>query len=162
MAGVPIAFKFQQMRIRREIKSQIKTGLSRDQLHELSFSMAENAKLQWTEKNKEFRFNGEMFDVVSSETRGDTIYYYCINDKDEASLFANLGELVKKKLDDDCNSGKNISAKLIRAITSLVFLPSELNPFIISTREPLNYFTSHSIVFLSPFLELVTPPPKQA
>ena len=157
-----MSFRWQQARIRREVKSQIKAGVPEDQLHHIAFSNSARNQIDWTRKNFEFRLNGEMFDIVFSETKDDSIHFYCINDREEKLLFENLAELVKKRLGEDSRSSKSPIAKLIRAIKSLVYFPDG-NEFPLLAVEIKNIYPTNPVSPLStPFLDKLTPPPKAA
>jgi hypothetical protein len=161
LAGIPIAFKFHQLRIRREIKNQIKSGIPEEQLHHLSFSSERSGDIQWTQRNREFIYRGDRYDIVFSRKEGSIIHYYCINDREEESLFANLNELVGNKLKNDCQSNKNLTVKLIRALTTLYILNDSLTS-ITAYHRKLSHFTGFTFSLSSPFYEYNSPPPKFA
>ncbi len=51
--------------------------------------------LVWTEPD-EFRYHGEMYDILSQEQRGDTIWYYCHHDEEETALVNGLLEQLQQ------------------------------------------------------------------
>ncbi|MFT6868530.1 MAG: hypothetical protein ACJA08_003384 [Cyclobacteriaceae bacterium] len=59
-----------------------------------------DTKLRW-EHSKEFEYEGEMYDVVNTETRGDTIYYVCWWDHEETKLNRQLKLLLAMALNQD-------------------------------------------------------------
>lgn len=89
-------FIIQQRQTRKEIKRLIKQGVPEEKLTKLSFdpSSDEYKQLVWVKKN-EFRYNGQMFDIVRQSTdENGIIHYACINDKQEEMLFANLDDYI--------------------------------------------------------------------
>jgi len=58
------------------------------------FSMADSrSKLEW-EHSREFEYKGEMYDVIRSEKRGDTMWYWCYWDRKETKLKNQLNIVV--------------------------------------------------------------------
>lgn len=96
-SGAYLLFHIQRGQIREQIKAGIKQGVPDSQLQILKFEMGSAAfqSLHFYEK-KEFRFKGEMYDIVKKEIHGASIYLYCINDHQETTLLASLDSLVKK------------------------------------------------------------------
>ena len=57
------------------------------------FSLADSKnKLEW-EHSQEFEYNGEMYDVIRSEQKGDTMWYWCYWDRKETLLKKELNLL---------------------------------------------------------------------
>jgi hypothetical protein len=50
-------------------------------------------KLDW-EHSREFEYKGEMYDVIRSETKGDSIWYWCYWDRKETKLRKELNVLL--------------------------------------------------------------------
>ena len=89
--------------IRNEIKDRIKSGLPKTSLtliKKYNEKGRKNLLLKWFREN-EFSFNGKMYDVVTEEKHGDTIWYYCLMDEKESSLFNKMGELTRKEIRND-------------------------------------------------------------
>lgn len=151
-------FKLQQLKIRREIKRQIKRGVSEDDLHVISIHPNNASDLNWQKEN-EFIYQGNMYDVVRKEVLEDaTIVYHCINDKQEAQLFANLDEMVKKHMDTD--SPANKTAKKLFKIFSLSDV-QELHKWAsidFNSTTPLSRYINH---YISSELSIEGPPPKE-
>ncbi len=59
-----------------------------------TFSIADaHTILQW-EHSREFEYKGEMYDVIRSEMKGDSIWYWCYWDKKETKLRKELNVLL--------------------------------------------------------------------
>lgn len=111
-----------QYETRQEIKMRIKQGIPENEIHKIVFAV--NEKINWVREGKEFRLNNQMFDIVRHEQVNGQVIYYCINDKEEEQLFANLDELVKKQMEDE-SSAKGNTAKLLFKIFSQTYIPVE-------------------------------------
>lgn len=87
-------FYYQKYTVKQNIKHQLVSKISKNELLHLKFSVIDSqTKLFW-EHSKEFEFNGEMYDVVKQENHGDSISYYCILDNEETALNQEINKLV--------------------------------------------------------------------
>ena len=48
----------------------------------------------------EFRFNGQMYDIIDKEEKGDSIYLYCIDDSIESELYSILDKFIENDTED--------------------------------------------------------------
>lgn len=77
-------------------------ALERDEGHtELLFSREVFAHLDWTRKEKEFRYQNKMYDVASVRIIGKVVYVSCVFDKEETGLRKTLKDFFTP------SSGKN-------------------------------------------------------
>lgn len=156
LSGYYVVFRALQYRVRREIKHRIKQNVSDDEL--VLISIANDNCLTWTKPNKEFRYKGEMYDIVSQETKEDMILYYCIHDFKESKLFADLDEHVQKHITDNPKQRKKAES-LLKKITKDYFF----QVLIISNshRVPQNLkYKKYLQAYDSIYLKVLTPPPK--
>jgi hypothetical protein len=78
--------------------------LDKDNEAVLTFRIADdeiesaNSTFKWMEEN-EFRYQGKMYDVISSEKQGNINIFRCLNDKNEETLMAKYEGLVKHHTD---------------------------------------------------------------
>ncbi|MEO6130495.1 MAG: hypothetical protein ABIQ02_01515 [Saprospiraceae bacterium] len=52
----------------------------------------DSGEIIWLKSGLEFRFHGDLYDIVCMDTKNDTAFYYCINDQKEEKIineFAN-------------------------------------------------------------------------
>ena len=75
-----------KMLAHEEVKRQMAAGIGREELFLLKFAREETqTRLHW--KNaREFEYRGQMYDIAETETKGDTIYYWCWWDHEETKL----------------------------------------------------------------------------
>ena len=158
IVGVAIVFKVQQIFIRREIKRQIKNGISDDELHVIKIPPDKRGELKWKNDN-EFSYQGSMFDIVRKEVLDDeTIVYHCINDKEEAKLFANLDGLVHKSLGKD-NPAKQTVKKIFKVFT--LICQNDHNPLVLFDSYDSSWHCLYDISYYSsPFIAIKSPPPQ--
>ena len=159
MGGIFVVFKIEQFKIRRAIKQEIKAGLDEDELHYFTFSAVEYAQLDWERENKEFRLGREMFDIIRMKNAGDTMELYCVNDTEEALLFAGLDELAKEKSEKESGNPNHSSGKVLKMLKKFQY-----------TNEPVSLFEGGLTTskygtglregpYSSPYIDRETPPP---
>ena len=89
-----IFLKYQKRLVRKEIKRKIIAGIDKEELVLLKFTEDDmQCQLKW-EHSKEFEFKGEMYDVVESQTLGDTTFFWCWWDYKETRLNKQLSNLL--------------------------------------------------------------------
>jgi hypothetical protein len=99
LVGTYVVFKHYQYKIRKEVKRKIKKGVDEKDLILLKIpkKLEETSNHEFTRiHSKEFRFKGEMYDIVRQIEYADTTYYWCIWDREETALFAQLDENFNK------------------------------------------------------------------
>ena len=106
--------------------------------------------------SKEFRLNGNLYDIVKEIENDSSIYLYCINDEKENSLFSELC----KKIDNNVanrkqrNNTHNIFKKSISEPVS------DLSISNIGTNQ-LTYINHNEIHTSFVCKEVITPPPQK-
>lgn len=81
-----LALRYQQRLLRREIKRKMMAGIDKEALVVLRFSAADQQQqLRW-EHDREFAYQGEMYDVVYRRTTGDTTTFWLWWDHEETRL----------------------------------------------------------------------------
>lgn len=99
-----LIFKSFEAKYKKEVKQIIKAGIPDEKLVLKTFhkDIFENEfdNFKWTKKN-EFRFKNEMYDIIKTEFKGDSVYFYCFHDLKESKLFKNLDQIVSKFFNED-------------------------------------------------------------
>lgn len=159
-AGYLLIFKVQQTQIRREIKQRIKAGVSETELVLLKIprTLEENPNNVFRRIHaREFRYHGNMYDIVRSEQHGDVTWYYCLSDEKETRLFANLDEYVNRDMHHNPEQQKQ-TERLEHLLRTLFFNKStnlKLTHFT-EEIEPVTYLFRIKTWVSSPS----TPPPE--
>ena len=116
---------YQKKQIKKEVKRQIIAGIDKEELVLLKFTEEESqTKLRW-EHSKEFEYNGQMYDIVDKEIRGDTIYYWCWWDHEETELNKKLDNLVAYALGHDAQ--RKDSQKRVEDFYKTLYFSSNSN-----------------------------------
>jgi hypothetical protein len=128
-----------------------------NELTVISITKEKELLLNWREENKEFEYAGKLYDLVKICNRSDSIILYCINDKQEEELFANLDIFVKRNTDNEPLQNKRVNIileKLIKDYFRYDFFVSIIRP----GREILFTFCYENLKPV--YLKIITPPPK--
>lgn len=98
--------------IRSEVKERILAGVDKNELVYLAFSSRQTrTDLRW-EHDREFEYRGEMYDIVQSETRNDSVFYHCIHDRAETAVNRQLETLTASAANTDPPSQNSIQQLL--------------------------------------------------
>ena len=154
LTGFYLVFEIDQCLIKEEIKEKLINNLPEKELTLIKISSAESTKIDWTEEGREFRYEGQMFDVVKIKTGSDTTYYYCFSDEKESKLFSNLNNLVKGQTDNAQSRTNQKKQEITYFIRELSFIQS-------LTETPVLYFDYPSF-YKSICIYVLSPPPKIA
>ncbi len=148
--GYYFLFCIMQNNIQREIKHKIRNSLNDEELTLIVSSKENEKKIQWIKPNKEFRFKGEMYDVVRATMVKGIKYLYCINDSKEKTLLANYNK--------NHNNRNGFSKRFKRMLTNMFFPKSQiLLSSLYSSKYSYNIFVFN---FSSIIIEKSSPPPK--
>ena len=86
-----------QYKIQKEVKQKIRKGLRDEDLSIIVVSVNDESEINWIKPQKEFRYKGEMYDVVNIKIENQKKYYYCIWDVKEKQLIANYNKTNNNK-----------------------------------------------------------------
>ncbi len=115
-----IYLEYQKEMVKEEVIARMLMGMDKDLLVLLKFTKKEaESKLDW-EHSKEFEYRGQMYDVVEFETKGDTTFYWCWEDKKETHLEATLENLIAQTLGNNPQNQEN-GKKVYSFFKSLYF-----------------------------------------
>lgn len=155
LISVRVVFHYQQKSIHKSIKKKIKKGVKESDLILLkipvSLEQSKNNRFKRIH-SREFCLDGEMYDIVRQELHNDTTYYWCIWDKEETALFAQLKQMVSKAMGANPEVIKNKKA-LQHFYNSLYFQDYS---FSINPVQPGYYFHLEKIPIL---MFYIYPPP---
>ena len=150
---------YQKKQVRKEVKRQIIAGIDQEDLVLLKFTQAAAHTLLKWEHAEEFEYNDQMYDVVSLDVRGDTIYYWCWWDNAENKLNKQLDELLAYALGTDTPQQEEQQKRLTNFYTSLFCesLPErDILTACKTARVTIPYTVAYSTVFFPPPF----PPPR--
>ena len=109
-------------------------------------------KIVWEEANKEFSFEGTLYDVARIKKTDGKTFLYCINDKQEKQVLDNLAKAV------NANHGAKQEINSIKSLlVDLVCINDEEQSTIFSVPSTYSLF---NVTLISSFEEINIPPPK--
>jgi len=114
-------FKVKQYKARKEIKAIIKAGVP-DSLRVnfyLDEIQSDSKSFVWIH-SKEFRYQGQMYDVVSEFEENGRVVLSCIHDVKESGLFADLDQMIAKQMNAD-SQHQNSRQQWIKLFQSLFY-----------------------------------------
>jgi hypothetical protein len=134
--------------VKSEMKAFLRNQKDNKDLIQIRLDKKELKHLHWEDEH-EFRYNGQMFDVIEMKTQGESVLIRCIADEKETAL---LNEYQK-------NNNRNSSNSLIfQLITAAYILPAH---FLLQQPEKIikSHFRDLSPSLQNPVSPVSQPPP---
>ncbi|WP_417599830.1 hypothetical protein [Owenweeksia hongkongensis] len=124
--GMYLMHSVQVAYVRHEMKQRIKAGVPEADLVLLKIAKSEeeNSDIFEREHSREFRYYGQMYDVMRLEDKGDTTYYTCIHDVKESKLFERLDRMVLDQLSENEDQKKH--REMMLGFFTKVYLPTHI------------------------------------
>ncbi len=148
----------QKKQVRKTVKRKMLAGIDKKTLVLWRFTETEKqTRLRWKHA-REFEFSGEMYDIVETEVKGDTTYYWCFWDHEETQLNKQLAALLSFAMKSNPQKQEN-QKRLTVFFKSLYFSVTnkqDLSSFKKINRDHLNLVDLYQSRFYSP----PVPPPK--
>jgi hypothetical protein len=154
-----IWYSFERENIRAGVKSRIRSGIDRKELTMISLHTSIlDSELHWV-KPHEFRFRGEMFDVVETTVSNDTVHYLCYPDEKENILNKKITGMVNDAFGQ--HPANQEHQKQIRNFFNSNYLPvsQTVHQQMFSSIFPYWPFFGERMVGLEP--EPLQPPPRK-
>lgn len=115
-------------------------------------------EFKWHEDH-EFRYRGQMYDVIRKEVKGNQIWYYCYWDKAETKLLNNLSKYVSSFLQQQPDHKEK--AEHLVVILKKTFLLFE-KYYLPNIKLPSLSLIPENIMLVRRFQDVETPPPRDA
>ena len=162
IVGYLPVFKFKQWDIRRKMELMIKENVLNEAVHIITISDDNKTKLHWERADKEFWFDGNLYDIVRSETKGNTTIYYCLNDVKETHLTLNYAETLKNHVNAPNTEGGALTDYLQKIFKIYVpITPNYWDDYVeIGVAKRLKMPTTYRCAYTSRHFNLIDPPPK--
>ena len=158
--GFIIVFYSQQLSVREEIFSSIKTGdYSPSELIRFSIKKdllyKDKNGFKWNDK-KEFEYNNRMYDVIRVSENDSEFVLYCLNDLAEEEILKSFARDFNRFVTDDPKDSKSKTSLFNLISQALLYNKFEFSP---STKEQeLNQAASETIIKF--YIKIPSPPPK--
>lgn len=148
-------FKIRKAHIQSDIKNAIKEGIPKHKLVEFRFHKEDNAwiNLEWTKRDKEFRYNSQMYDIIETKSSNDTVYFQCVHDVKETGPYRLLDLMTQNKSSKDKSIVVYWSKQIYYPMNEIVNQNFAINEY--SKKENLFY----TEVNFNQFVEAPQPPP---
>lgn len=146
----------QKSLIKKEVKAKLIRCLDKSELTHFTFSKTQvQTELRW-EHHKEFEYKGEMYDVVETEVKGDSIHYVCWHDKAETKLNKRLKTLIAQATSGTPEHQKRemIYYQLLKSLVMQSSIELWLEP-----SESLRLFYTRLVQYESTALQKLEKPP---
>lgn len=159
MGGFYAILSFEREEIREKVERKILNSLDKSELICIVADDKNLPKIEWERPEKEFSFEGNLYDVVYSENISGIIYYYCLSDEDETLLEAKIDKLLENQTD------KSPFGNQSKSIISFISQP------LIGHQNPIFYFnhfidknpsisSNLAIFYLSDYASKLKQPPQ--
>jgi hypothetical protein len=156
IVGYHFIFQIQQHNIKEDMEEYLSKSENILNANELRLPLDEISKLKWQDE-KEFAYNGELYDVIQQKKVNGELIIQCIKDKKETHLVNDYTKISKETQSDP--SSKNKSTVLLKLITG-IFIKTEQPvvslPFYINKKYPTTLCDAIS----SGTKEILIPPPQ--
>lgn len=97
LSGMQMMYWVKMSVHREETENMIRSHeVTKANTMKFSFSSEEYSSLSWSERNKEFLYQGQHYDIIGIQYCSDEIIVTCYIDKDETSLVDAFSGFVKK------------------------------------------------------------------
>tara|TARA_R100000005_G_scaffold96660_1_gene85670 strand:- start:19180 stop:19638 length:459 start_codon:yes stop_codon:yes gene_type:complete len=124
----------------------------------LAFTEAQiKTDLRW-EHDREFEYRGQMYDIISSEIKGDTTYFYAYWDKLESIINHKLNELITLHLGGEADE-KDESQLVVSLLKALYIHPNQDAAKILEKIDPVKFLEIKAI-YNSTLQGIDGPPPR--
>ena len=162
IVGYSPVFTLKQWDIRRKMELIIKENVLNETVHIITISDKNKTQFHWERTDTEFWFEGNLYDIIRSETKGNTIIYYCLSDVKEANLTLKYAEILKKRINAPNTEGSSLTddwQKILKIYVPIT--PNYWGNFVaIGAPKRLKMPTVYRHSYASFYLNLIDPPPK--
>jgi len=153
-----IALQHQKASVKQEVREMLEGEVEKEKLTVLNFSRKEaETELEWVHE-REFRYKGMMYDVVSTEVRSDSVSYVCWKDEKETGIDSKLDHLVTQWMDSN-PVAKEKQQRLLTFYFQVYDLPVSIHSPVLPANE-LEY-NSHISLYCGEYVPTPTPPPRR-
>lgn len=152
LGGYYLWFSALQFKRQEEVRQEIRKGLKEEDLTLFVVPAEGESGLHWIKPDKEFRYKGEMYDVVKIKTFQQKKYCYCLNDSKEKQLITHFNR--------SHNSKRDTEKKLKSGFSYSSYFPQYTlarNQYAVDLD-----FTAPCIMYSPASVDILSPPPKSA
>ncbi len=149
---------FRREIVKSEVKTKLENGIEEERLLVLKFSRNEiEQELRW-EHEREFEYRGEMYDIVSSEVKGDSTIYTVWLDQEETAIKKKMKEVSNRLFGEGPLDGDSLET--IHAFYKIFYFPAAVGHFFSLLDTPVSHITPHIFNWSSLAVSPLFTPPK--
>lgn len=154
-----LSYNVQLKKIKHQVKHELIHNTPKSDLVSFSFKFESEAfkSLNW-KHNREFEFNGKMFDIVEADSTENGVYYLCFPDKQETALNHQFNDLLNERYAEDESSNKN--QKLISNFIRSLYIPDFEDLEALNLAFKLEHKDYYNQSFYEFYIEKNSPPPQ--
>ena len=156
--GYYIVFHLVQFQVRDEVKTRLKFSVSENDLVLISIEDGSESVLIWVKPEKEFRYQGQMYDIVKLKKTKFKTLYYCLQDFKESKLFEHLDRHINNYIAHNPDQ-QNKTKTLLNTMAKVFFIQKD-NLSILKVGSVTINDTFYIQNYQSISLDIGSPPPK--
>jgi hypothetical protein len=156
--GYYFVFKVNQSILRCEIRGMINSGFHKEMCILVKIDCPDSNPNFKKLDHHEFSYCGRLYDIVSESVKGNTTWYYCINDKQEERLIAGFEKIQNLNLGVGSSGKAKQSQALLYHLITIALIKE---PIVLAYPQPLKVvFGYNHLHLLTPLNIPVSPPPE--
>jgi hypothetical protein len=157
IGGYHLVYAIHQFGLRQEMRAYLKThpdirygsyfslGIKKGRVTDKAFN--------WEEENEEFRYNNELYDVVTLQSKGDSLYISALKDDNENNLEQHVKQVRHSR------EGSPAATVSLSKFFPVLFMPANQKNATKSAGSR-QYAVFHSVQYCYDYSEVHTPPPR--
>jgi hypothetical protein len=160
VTGYHFLFHLRQWEIKATIKKRVRRNLDAESTEQFVFSIHPvqgDEQPEW-EGDDEFRYQGEMYDIIEKKIVDGKIYVRCISDKEETQLIRNYQQLTKNEASHPIS--KKRTGLLFQLINMAFTAVKGHDPYAELAALRYRYRAYASMLLATQPAEVLTPPPQ--
>lgn len=151
--GYQLYYLYLQHQQKRSVEQKIKEGSFEEELSIININSKNAGDLQWKKINKEFRFKGDLYDIVEIENYSAGVRYICIKDIKEKKLEARFKNNLRRRRNNLQKLRQNLNLKFLQANNTLNIKSQKI---ILKHKFYSNYYKPGIIDIISPPPQLLS------
>lgn len=137
---------------------RLRAGLNPEEQEELVLAVADgqptDVSFRW-EEEKEFHYQGKMYDLISKKMIDDKLHIRCIEDSKEEQLLKQLTDIQERK-----EGTPTKSKSILQFLFAALFIRPEISLGLPNTATSVSYYDHYLSSFTAREKEVLSPPPR--
>ncbi len=154
-----IWLQHEKTKTRQEVKWKLISGIDKENLVLLKFTLTEYLQNSNLSNSKEFEYHGQMYDLVEKEIKGNNMWLWCWEDRKETSFDKKLNDLVVGAFSNNPQN-KDTQERLNVFFKSFFF--TSITKDIFTQNQVLKIYADISIKIKTPANPPSSPPPQMS